>query len=199
MTFATSKDDPQVYLVFDVESLGLHGSAYAWAGTLLVDGKEVRTYRCAVDPAKLKLSERDSWGLDWAEQHVLPSIRKWDSGLTDGVGLGFSQISRDFNYHWSQLLREFPEAYLVADCCFPVETNFLSQAVINGTPVYPLLDVSTLLLAAGENPIANFRRRDNELPAHDPLADARQSARIWLEMLERVRPGWVKRPAKSNS
>lgn len=199
MFYAESKTDPQVYLVFDVESLGLYGSAYAWAGTLLVNGEEVRTYRCAVDPARMRLNSVDESGLAWAEQHSLPHIRKWDSDLVSDGKLGFGEVARHFNYHWSLVVREFPEAYLVADCCFPVETNFLSQAVRNGTPVYPLLDVSTLLLAAGENPIANFRRRDNELPAHDPLADARQSARIWLEMLERVRPGWVKRPAKSNS
>jgi hypothetical protein len=40
------------------------------------------------------------------------------------------------------------------------------------------------MMAAGQDPMKNHERRGDELPKHNPLADARQSARLLLEAIE---------------
>ena len=72
---------------------------------------------------------------------------------------------------------------MAADCCWPVEANFLAQCIADnkqrtGDGPYPLLDVSSFLVATGSDPLKQYPRLPNELPAHNPLADARQSARL---------------------
>ena len=45
------------------------------------------------------------------------------------------------------------------------------------------------MLCAGMDPMATYDRLPAELPRHDPLADARQSARLLVEALRRSRIG----------
>jgi hypothetical protein len=79
-------------------------------------------------------------------------------------------------------------ALLVTDCGWPVETNFLNQCINDDNErawdgPYPLIDLSSILLAAGQDPIGEFPRYATEIPAHNPLSDARQSARVLIETL----------------
>ena len=48
----------------------------------------------------------------------------------------------------------------------------------------PLYDLASVLLARGEDPLRRSARLTEELPAHHPLHDARQSARLFLDALE---------------
>ena len=43
---------------------------------------------------------------------------------------------------------------------------------------YPFLDVASLITSAGGDPLGNLPRENDELPAHHPLHDARQSSRL---------------------
>lgn len=75
---------------------------------------------------------------------------------------------------------------------YPVETNFLSLCLNandsrEGFNPYPLVDISSLRLAAGLDPLATEARQDDELPRHHPLMDARQSARLLFEAIARLR------------
>jgi hypothetical protein len=81
-------------------------------------------------------------------------------------------------------------AILVADCLWPVEARFLIDCV-NDDPInrnwdgpYPFVDVGSLRLAKGQDSLGTEERKENEKPAHHPLADARQSARLLLEALK---------------
>jgi hypothetical protein len=64
-----------------------------------------------------------------------------------------------------------------------VEANFLSACVrLNHAErewqgPYPLHDLASVLLALGADALAVTERLPDELPAHHPLMDARQSAR----------------------
>jgi hypothetical protein len=58
---------------------------------------------------------------------------------------------------------------------------FAAKSAFDGP--YPLYDISTLLLSRNEDPVGIFSRDETELPKHNPLCDARQSARILLEHL----------------
>jgi hypothetical protein len=51
-----------------------------------------------------------------------------------------------------------------------------------------LLDLASLLVAAGQNPVATFDREADEKPEHNPLADARQTARILCKLLSAKSP-----------
>jgi len=82
------------------------------------------------------------------------------------------------------------EAVLVADCGWPVEARFLAGC-IDDHPVsrewhgpYPFYDLASFLLAMGRHPLERNSRLDSELPAHNPLADAKQSARILIEVIK---------------
>lgn len=53
------------------------------------------------------------------------------------------------------------------------------------TQIFMVFDVASVRLAAGLDPLASAPRLDGELPAHDPLRDARQSARLLIEALDK--------------
>jgi hypothetical protein len=80
-------------------------------------------------------------------------------------------------------------AMLAADVAWPVEARFLAACVDEDCIMrawegpYPLIDVASVRFAAGFDPLALDERHENELPQHDPLADARQSARLLVEAL----------------
>lgn len=170
-----------LYMVFDVESAGLHGRGFAF-GYVVVDenGHEVD---CGGARADQPMSVSDA-NREWLDTHVTPVIEELE--------LMPERALRRF--FWSRWMRWKAEgAQLVTDCGWPVEANFLSECVaddIEGREwegPYPLLDLSSVLLAAGKNPAGTFERLPNELPAHHPIRDARQSARVLVETLAELR------------
>jgi hypothetical protein len=87
--------------------------------------------------------------------------------------------------HWAD-----QGAVLVADCAWPVEARFLSDCVkLNHGErewegPYPLHDLASVFLALGIDPLRLTERQPDELPAHHPLMDARQSARQLVAALK---------------
>lgn len=168
-------------MVFDVESIGLHGEGYA-AGYVVVDGdrQELQAGRFACDPR----FANGTWkGREWVAANVPPLE---ETHLTP-------HAVRDAFWGLWQLWKG-RGAVLAADCPWPVEARFLAACVddARGTTAsgprdwegpYPLVDVASVRLAAGLDPLGAADRLPSELPAHDPLADARQSARLLTEAL----------------
>jgi hypothetical protein len=83
----------------------------------------------------------------------------------------------------------FMRRFMDDGCAWPVEARFLA-ACVDDNPMthewsgpYPLHDLASVLMAAGRDPLAKNERLPGELPEHDPLADARQSARLLLAAL----------------
>lgn len=82
-------------------------------------------------------------------------------------------------------------ALMFAECAWPVEAKFLAMCVGVNYPdskwdgPYPLHDVASVMFAKDMDPMATYLREPNELPAHDPLADARQSARLLVTALSK--------------
>jgi hypothetical protein len=81
-------------------------------------------------------------------------------------------------------------AVMAVECGWPVEHRFLTQCIDDDTESrkwegpYPLHEISSIMLAAGMDPMATYDRLLSELPNHNPLADARQSARFLSEALK---------------
>ena len=165
-----------IFMVFDVESIGLHGEGFAVGWVVVNRAREKLSEGC------LSCSPDLCAGT--------PANRAW---VTENVApLEHTSPSREhlLNTFW-EVWRRWAElgAFLVADCSWPVEANFLSACVAlkpeerEWQGPYPLHDLASVLLALGKDPLAITPRRADELPAHHPLMDARLSARQLLSAL----------------
>jgi hypothetical protein len=169
---------PELFMVFDVESVGLHGQGYAVAYVLVDRAGVERDSACyACHPDRAEGSED---GRAW----IAANVPEPQSGYNVKSPRG---VRENFWRDW-QSARE-RGAVLAADCCWPVEARFLAACVDDDPEArrwegpYPLHDVASVRLAAGLDPLGTVERLPGELPIHDPLADARQSARLLIEAL----------------
>ncbi len=164
----------RTFFVIDVESIGLHGTGFA-VGYVVVRGDtelESGIFACRPDVARGSDDNR-AWVNDniptLPDTHANPAMvraafwRQWQ--------------------HWQGL-----GAVMAADCPWPVEARFLAACVDdeNGRDwqgPYPIIDVASAILARGGDPLLTRERKEREVPVHNPLADARQSARLLIEAL----------------
>lgn len=166
-----------LFMVFDVESIGLHGEGFA-VGYVVIDaqGNEREAGRLACSP---DAAEGNAQGRAWIADHA------------PFIPADFVRPSDMRTSFWATWLRwQAQGAVLVADCAWPVEARLLAACIDDEYSTrgwqgpYPLHDVATARLCAGLDPLATVKRLPHELPQHDPLADARQSARLWLEAMK---------------
>lgn len=182
---------PPYLMVLDVESIGLHGEGFA-VGLVVVDkaGKthdEMISY-CPTSSALGPFDRRE-----WVRRNV-PDLDM--AGATLGYDHKLAransprQVRGDFWKQW--LLWKDAPCLLVADCGWPVEARFLAACVDDNHKdrewqgPYLLHELASFMLAAGLDPLAKYDRLPNELPEHNPLADARQSARLLLHALDLI-------------
>jgi hypothetical protein len=172
-----SEARPELFLVFDVESVGLHGEGFAWGGVVVNRRGKSFDYNRA-----------------WCPPEGTDAGRKWITEnwhLSDFPPLDSPAQVRAVFWDWWQFWKA-KGAVLAADCAWPVEARFLAACVDDDSAArewqgpYPLVDVSSVRLATGLNPLGTEERLPDELPAHDPLCDARQSARLLCEALART-------------
>ena len=169
---------PKLFFMFDVESVGLHGEGYAVGGGVFdSSGKALSEFLFAVDPDKC---HGNAAGRKWLIENA-PHIPPTHDDAED--------MREAFWCEWERAKEQ--GAVMVADCGWPVEARFLI-ACIKDDPLarewsgpYPLHEMASFLVASGMNPLEHFDRLPNELPVHDPLADARQSMRILAMALPR--------------
>lgn len=161
----------------DAECNGLAGRAFAVAMTLSDHTGELDhiVYRCPIDnPVD-----------DWVAENVLPAIEDIEINCADYDGLLFNLRERHFD--WAE-----EGTPLAAHVAWPVEARLLLD-MLPGEDIwrgpYPLIDVSSVLLAKGHDPLSvdNYLR-DHELPApdgspHNPLYDARAAERCLRHLL----------------
>lgn len=176
-------------LFLDVETNGLFGEAFAVGWVLTsADGFVLRegVHSCpyfAAEPDR-----KDSTPLlteDFLKNKVLPALPTPNCSTVREVRDHFFD---DWLCAWHEAQDKKEELYIVADVPFPCETRFLNQVRQDDRRgyliVYPLLDVASVLLAKGYDPTGVYPRRENELPAHNPLNDARQSGRIFHQVMK---------------
>jgi len=171
----------ELFMVFDVESVGLHGDGFAVAWVVVTEsGQRLQEGCLSCDPAQCDGTRENH---QWVRENV-PLLERTSPT---------KHHLRDAFWHawrsWADL-----GAVLVADCAWPVEANFLSACVAQNHTErewqgpYPLHDLASVLLALGAaDPLAVTERLPDELPAHHPLMDARQSARQLLHSLNQTR------------
>ena len=166
-----------LFLVFDVESIGLHGEAFA-VGWCVVNraGERLTEGLLACSPSTAVGTEKNR---EWVTDEVPPL----DTYCTNP-----HEVRTRF---WEEIWLSWKAkgAVLVADCGWPVESRFLAACVDDDPDnrewqgPYPFLDLATVLLMHGKHINDDFGHLPDELPPHHPLNDARQSARVLLEHL----------------
>lgn len=167
-----------MFLVFDVESMGLYGTGFSVGYVFTTkDGRIIEEGLWATNRNTMWASDNDK---DWVENNV-PHIP-----ITHET---YKELCESFWALWVRLKHMYPDMTIWADCSFPVEAAFLMDCVtydeINRKwhAPYPLHELATLLFIKGKNATQHFPRNPDELPMHNPLCDARQSARILIENL----------------
>lgn len=166
-------------MIFDVESVGLHGEAYA-VGFVVVDKDFQKVteacYACHPDQCKGDVASRE-----WLKENTAHTLK--DINLLRGPDL----VRKNFWSHWIDWKKQ---GYLLAaDCPWPVKARFLVECVRDDYRMrechgpYPLIDIASILWAHGMDPLANYTREPAEIPVHNPLCDARQSTRLLREIM----------------
>lgn len=169
----------KTFFVFDVESIGLHGEGFAVAGGVYLENGAAQwefKFACPVDMAEGYAMDRD-----WVRKNV--PVMEGTHRETYGLRVAF----------WTEWARaKRAGATMAAECLWPVEARFLSDCIrddaqrLDEAP-YPVLEISSVMLAAGMDPLATYDRMPSEMPRHDPLADARQSARLLAMALDKIK------------
>lgn len=166
------------FFVFDVESIGLHGEGFAvGGGVYLENGAAQWEFRFACPMVECAGSDEDRV---WVRDNIPPihETHRAPRPMRDA-----------FWAKWEEA-KKFG-AVMAAECGWPVEANFLRACVADSPEQrkwngpYPLHEIATVMLAAGLDPLAKYDRTPSELPVHDPMADARQSARLLAAALAR--------------
>lgn len=168
---------PKLFFVFDVESVGLHGEGYH-VGFVVVD-------ECG------ETLDAQSFGCDPLDACGNREGRKWIAANSPSLAADLTSprmVRNEFWRHWSHWRDR--GAVMVADCAWPVEARFLMACVHDDPETregpYPLHDLASVLLAAGLDSLKDYPRIPGEQPKHNPLCDARQSARLLVTALGEI-------------
>lgn len=179
--FRTNKKakEKNLYFVFDVESVGLHGEGFA-VGLVVVDETGDKKFEC-VFCCPMEAARGTDEGRAWCRQNIPAMIQ---THATPAL------MRRSFWKLW-KIWKDL-KAQMVTDCGWPVEARFLMQCVDDSPSErewegpYPLHDLCSAGHATGCDMTQTQPRRGEEFPPHNPLNDARQSARLWLEVTHGV-------------
>lgn len=167
----------KTFFVFDVESIGLHGEAFAVAGGVYDEtGLALREFCYSCPREKCVGNDADR---EWVNANIPPIEVTHQEPV---------EMRHDFWGQWNAARHGGSQMW--AECGWPVEANFLAQCVRDDDEriwtypgPYPFHEIATAMLCAGMDPHATYARYENELPAHNPLCDARQSARLLMRAL----------------
>lgn len=164
-------------MVFDVESIGLHGEGFA-VGYVVIEpsmGVEVEAECFACDPDEADGSPEDR---AWVRKNI-PAIK------INCANVG--SVEEKFWAVWLRWSMSMEGVLMAADCGWPVESRFLMKCVDTMPEArkfsgpYPLVEILSVLMSAGFDPMTKWKRLKSEMPEHDPVADARQSARLLIQ------------------
>lgn len=170
-------------MFLDVESVGLYGDAFAYGFVVCDEAGKILQEREAYCPFSTLILGLDDF--EWVKENVIVGGHKCSSyrELRDRFWKEYQGV------HKLALREQSGAVEIWADCCFPVETSFLATCIRDELYTrkwqgpHPLFDIAPLLkYKLGKDPTQTLERKENELPAHNALNDARQSARLFYEL-----------------
>ena len=176
MTF----DPDTPFFVFDVESIGLHGQAFAVGGGVYISGAAQSEF-CFSCPTNEADGDEDD--RRWIAENV-PVI--------EVTHRGHLPLVEAFWEKWQEAKNLYSNIQMAGECFWPVESNLLSACVRQNREErkwqgpYPFHEISSIMLAAGMDIMKTYERTPSETPAHNPLTDARLSARLLATALNKL-------------
>lgn len=172
---------PDRLISIDAECNGLGGQAFAVAMTLSDRSGELDhvVHRCPIDGDVYP----------WVSANVIPAIENIQVDCNDYPGMIFNLV--ETHRRWSE-----DGTHTVGHVVWPVEARLLldmyaAEDAYAGP--YPLLDVASVLLAKGHDPLSvdsYLRKHDVQPPddsPHHPLYDARAAERCLRHLLDGAR------------
>jgi hypothetical protein len=180
---------PPFIVSLDVETVGLYGQPFAWAVSI-ADTKKRETVveavcRCPFDIAMGTPDDRE-----WCQANVLPALAAGaELGVLEREVASVEELLNAFGDVWR--FWHGRQAWLLVDHGYPVEAEFLFNAFMEAflqkkppfPSPYPVLDYASMRAGRGLEPTETLKREAGELPQHHPLADARQTLRLFWDML----------------
>lgn len=167
------------YIFLDVETIGFEGKPFAFAMVVANPmGEEIGRYTAWYMP-----SPDDSDDYKWVQKNVVPQLEADEEAeqLVDLKGLMTAFRVEYAKYNGTSRPDVKKDlCILVADHPYPRETNFFDYA---GIRPYPIIDISSMLMFAGKDPIACYERKEGETRIHHPLDDARQTMRMFFSLV----------------
>lgn len=187
MTF----DAPPYFFVFDVESVGLHGLGFA-VGWVVVDLLG-NVHESGLAHAPPHPEHGTDEGYKWVQDNV-PDLSADDSANIGPLwSMSAAGVRNQFWASWRHAQHHYSGVVMAADVPWPVEARFLAHCIDDVAKSadamrprqspYPIIDVASVRLAVGLDPLQTLPRLPKEEPRHNPLCDARQSARVLIEAL----------------
>lgn len=165
------------YVFLDVESDGLYGN-FLTAALIVVDNEGNEISRAYYGICKEHMHVTDPWVIE----HVLPIIGDYEECENEKQLL---QKTWDF---WLQYQET---AYMICDVAYPVECRFLRACVALNQSEYmckapfPLIDLSSLLMAKGYDPLyerKHFASKYKEECVHNALYDVEVAIEVWKKI-----------------
>lgn len=162
-------------LVFvDAETDGLYGS-FLTVGLAAMDmeGNIIERAYYGIRRENLRVTDV------WTRENVLPVLGDYEACENEDELLEKA---------WTFWMRYQQEAYAVADVVSPVEARLFMQCVQKNETMrkwqapFPLLDLASMLMAAGYDPLIDRNRllgRTAASEKHNALYDALTAAEIW--------------------
>ena len=163
-----------LYLSFDAESDGLYGPVFAIGAVVMDDAGEIRDEFSGIAAV-------ESVGDSWVQENCLPFLRDLPVYTT-----------REALYEafWGFCMKYRETAVFVSDVPVPVEAGLLRACVERELPQrnflapFPLIDVASVLFAAGIDPHADRQQLAGmDGRRHHPLDDAICSLKAMLAVL----------------
>jgi len=160
------------FFVFDVESIGLHGEGFAVAGGVYINGAAQYEFQFCCPESEAAGEDEDR---EWIKKNVpvMEITHRYPGGIREA-----------FWTEWEKAKARYPGIIMTGECIWPVEAGFVATCVKQCLPErkwlgpYPFHDIASIMLAVGMDPMGEYGREPSELPKHNPIADARQSARL---------------------
>ncbi len=198
-----ANNSSRMYMVFDVESLGLRGTPVS-VGYIVFDLADQDPN--IVCPDQLVASEANLFACSW--EAMLPSVSSetavWLRKNMPRLMVDCddsSEVSRKFTEAWKRW--QMFDTTLVCDVAWPVEAGFLlrcsDQWEMPGP--YPLIDIAGMVLARGFDPLHDPILDIQEQPTftkHNPLEDARWSAVKFIRLMNIPNPSVVTIPNENS-
>lgn len=168
-------------IAFDCESNGLHGEVFAIGAVCLDDQADNSSFSFTFEGIAPIPDPLDTWVVD----NVLPHLR-------DTMVYESTLALRNAFWAWLQANKQ--NALIVADFGVPVEAGLLAQCQKDDPSrtwdhPYPLHELGTMLLAAGDDPDVDRHKYVNsrQWQKHNPLHDAWVVVTCWRLAVHRIK------------